>query len=215
MENSKKIQIGLLGLIAVLLLLNITGVFDGVFGKNDTDVRNQASQNLVTNSSGAANTVSPTAPGAVNPLANNPAATPPKPVEPPVPAGPPTTMTFEKLVHDFGTIDEGEVVTHAYKFKNTGNEPLTIAKCKGSCGCTVPKCPTAPILPGESGEIEVKFDSKGKKNKQTKQVTITANTENPTTILKITGEVTPDPNAPAKPAKPAGAAPTIVPAPAQ
>ena len=61
MENSKKIQIGLLGLIAVLLLLNITGVFDGVFGKNDTAVRDAASQNLVTNSSGA-NTVSPTAP---------------------------------------------------------------------------------------------------------------------------------------------------------
>lgn len=110
-----------------------------------------------------------------------------------VPAGPTTTIEFENSTYDFGTIDEGEKVQYAYKFKNTGAEPLVISNAKGSCGCTVPNWPREPIAPGGTGEIMVEFDSKGKGKeggqKQTKRVTVTANTDPANTFLTITGTV--------------------------
>lgn len=116
-----------------------------------------------------------------------------------VPTGPTTSIAFEHTDFDFGTIDDGEKVRHTYKFKNTGNEPLIISSAKGSCGCTVPKWSSDPIPPGGSGEIDVEFDSKGKPGKQTKRVTVTANTVPAQTFLNITGTVNKDPNAPATP----------------
>jgi len=111
----------------------------------------------------------------------------------PEPTGPTTSITFAENSHDFGTIDEGDVVTHVFRFTNTGDEPLILNRCKGSCGCTVPQCPKEPIAPGEEGEIEVKFNSKGKKNKQTKTVTVNANTFPEQTRITISANVTPAP----------------------
>ena len=116
-----------------------------------------------------------------------------------VPSGPTTSVAFEETDFDFGQVNEGEHVKHQYKFKNTGNEPLIIASAKGSCGCTVPKWPSDPIAPGQSGVIDVEFDSKGKPGKQTKRVTVTANTVPAQSFLNITGMVNKDPNAPATP----------------
>ena len=109
--------------------------------------------------------------------------------------GPTTSITFAENAWDFGTIDEGDAVTHIFTFTNTGDNPLIIDRCKGSCGCTVPQCPKEPIAPGETGEIEVKFNSKGKKNKQTKTVTINANTVPEQTRITISADVTPAPAA--------------------
>lgn len=96
---------------------------------------------------------------------------------------PKTTVEFDKTVVDFGDITQGDQVNDVVKFTNTGNEPLIIASAKGSCGCTVPEWPKAPIAPGETGEIKIQFSSKGKKGKQTKTVTIQANTDpNPTRL---------------------------------
>ena len=106
-----------------------------------------------------------------------------------VPTGPTTTIAFSETTFDFGEVDEGEKVSHVYKFTNTGNEPLVISNAKGSCGCTVPKWPKDPIAVGESGEILVEFNSKGKPGKQTKRVTVTANTNPAQSFLTITGQV--------------------------
>lgn len=175
MENSKKIQIGLLGLIALLLVLNFTGVFDGMFGGGD-DAKAKARESLTNNV---------TAPVTPNNAANSTAAA----TTPAAPVGPTTSMEFDETTYDYGVIDQGEKANHTYKFKNTGSEPLVISNAKGSCGCTVPQWPKEPIPPGGTGEIEVSFDSKGKKGKQTKRVTITANTDPAQTFLTITGNV--------------------------
>ncbi len=106
-----------------------------------------------------------------------------------VPAGPTTTMEFAETTFDFGTVQEGEQVSHTYKFKNTGSEPLILSDAKGSCGCTVPKWPREPIAPGESADITVEFDSKNKAGKRNQKVTITANTNPPQTFIYLTGEV--------------------------
>jgi len=102
---------------------------------------------------------------------------------------PTTIMEFETTEFDFGEITAGEKVIHTFIFKNTGDTPLIISNAKGSCGCTVPFWPKEPIAPGESGEIEVQFDSKGKKGKQSKRVTITANTNPIHTYLTIKGAI--------------------------
>ena len=115
------------------------------------------------------------------------------PAAPVVPVGPTTTVAFAQNTYDFGEVMDGEKVEHIYKFTNNGTEPLVISNAKGSCGCTVPQWPKEPIPAGESGEILVRFDSKGKGRvggaSQTKTVTITANTTPPDTRITIKGKV--------------------------
>ena len=125
-----------------------------------------------------------------------------------VPTGPLTSMEFGESTFDFGTVDEGEKVSHTYAFINTGKEPLIISNAKGSCGCTVPQWPKEPIAPGAKGEVTVEFNSKNKKGKRNQKVTLTSNTEPAQTFIYLTGEVTPDPNA-KPPATPNAAQPKI------
>lgn len=106
-----------------------------------------------------------------------------------VPSGPTTTMQFMEEEYNFGTINQGEVVSHTFKFKNTGSEPLIITDAKATCGCTVPKKPTEPIAPGETGELVVEFNSAGKSGAQTKQVTVTANTNPPQSFIRIVSDI--------------------------
>ncbi|MGB0391555.1 MAG: DUF1573 domain-containing protein [Salibacteraceae bacterium] len=77
-------------------------------------------------------------------------------------------MTFEVSEQNFGSIVQGESVKKNFQFTNTGNIDLIISSANGSCGCTIPKWPKRPISPGQTGVIEVVFNSQGKKGKQTK-----------------------------------------------
>ncbi len=108
---------------------------------------------------------------------------------------------FAEETHDFGTIKEGEVVEHTFKFKNVGDAPLIIQNATASCGCTVPDPPKEPILPGKENEIKVKFDSQNKPGMQNKTITITANTEPSVTRLYIKSNVTPKDQQSAGPVK--------------
>jgi len=169
--NISKIRFSFSALFACLVSV---ALFTACAG--DSSVKDAAKEKVAT----AVNNATP-----VTPAANPTSA----PATPAVPVGPTTTIKFEETEFDFGTVDQGEKVTHIYKFANTGNEPLIISNAKGSCGCTVPNWPKEPIPVGGSGEIQVQFDSKGKKNKQSKKVTITANTDPGQTFLTIKGEV--------------------------
>jgi len=104
----------------------------------------------------------------------------------------PTTMEFDEMSFDFGTITDGEVVTKIFTFENTGDEDLILLTVKGSCGCTVPEeWPTQPISPGESAEIKVNFNSANRVGTTRKTVRIEANTVPTVTVLTITGLVEP------------------------
>lgn len=110
-------------------------------------------------------------------------------------------MSFEKSEHDFGTIIQGTPQETIFKFTNTGDAPLIITDAKSSCGCTVPQYPkNTPIGPGETGELLVKFNGSGK-NQVTKTVTVTANTQKGSELLRIKAFVTPKEQAPAGPVK--------------
>ena len=88
-------------------------------------------------------------------------------------------ITFEKKVHDFGDMYQGDKVEEVFKFTNTGNEPLIITNVQVTCGCTTPKgWPRDPIAPGGKGELTVAFSSAGKMGKQNKVVTVISNAAN-------------------------------------
>jgi hypothetical protein len=85
-------------------------------------------------------------------------------------------LTWETTTHDFGDIIQGDKVQHAFRFVNSGTEPLIITNVEVTCGCTVPKgWPRDPIMAGGKGEIEIMFNSTGKKGKQNKVVTVISN----------------------------------------
>ena len=178
MENNKKIQLGLLGLVAVLLVgFMISGSFSKFFGKSESDKIREAALTSNATSQNATTAVSEGNIPGTNTTTTQ------------APTGPVTTIKNENEKFEFGVVDEGEVVKHLFKFTNTGNEPLLISNCKGSCGCTVPTWPKQPIPPGGTGEIKVEFNTKGKPSKQSKRVTVTANTNPSETFLEVTGDV--------------------------
>lgn len=101
-------------------------------------------------------------------------------------------IEFKTNVIDYGTIEKGADGVRIFEFTNTGNAPLIISNAKSTCGCTVPNWPKNPIMPGEKGEIKVKYDTK-RVNPIRKTITVTSNAETPTVALKIKGLVI-DPN---------------------
>ncbi len=98
-------------------------------------------------------------------------------------------ITFENTTYDFGEVVEGERLTYAFKFKNTGKSNLIIYSSEANCGCTTSKPPKAPVRPGESGEITVTFDSKGQKGSVEKRILVGANTYPAETILMVKANV--------------------------
>ena len=97
-------------------------------------------------------------------------------------------IEFKTDTIDYGTIEKGSDGVRIFEFTNTGNAPLIISSVKSTCGCTVPKKPEGPIMPGETGQIEVKYDT-NRVNPIRKTITVISNAETPTVALKIKGEV--------------------------
>jgi hypothetical protein len=105
-------------------------------------------------------------------------------------------IQFQELKKDFGNKKEGEVLTHKFRFENVGDEPLRIARVRTSCGCAAAMLSKNELNPGEKGEIEVKFNTRGYYGEQNKFIYVESN--DPTksmTQLMITAsiEVPPSP----------------------
>jgi len=100
-------------------------------------------------------------------------------------------VSFEEPIYDFGTVNEGDIVETTFKLTNSGKTDLVITDAQVTCGCTVPVWPKQPIKPGESEEIQVRFNTNGKQNRQQKNITLITNTESGREILTLKGMVTP------------------------
>jgi len=98
-------------------------------------------------------------------------------------------MVFKDTLHNFGSLQEGEVATYDFEFTNTGKSPLIITNALGSCGCTVPDYPREPIAPGNSGVIKVKFNSADKHGPQNKSVSLSTNSKRGNHMLYIKADV--------------------------
>ncbi len=119
-------------------------------------------------------------------------------------------MTFEKTEIDYGTIAQGSDPLRKFKFKNTGTEPLVIKNARGSCGCTVPNYKKEPIMPGETAEIEVRYDTQ-REGAFTKTITVETNESEQPRVLTIKGNVNPKKAEEGVPSS----APSLIPAPKQ
>lgn len=107
------------------------------------------------------------------------------------PTGKLPELTFDTAQFDFGKIAEGKVVSHIFRFTNTGEGNLVITDVRASCGCTTPSWTKDIIKPGERSEIEVKYNSEGRGGKFNKGVTIYSNAYPNTSVIRISGEVIP------------------------
>jgi len=181
---SENLKTGLLVFIAALLVVNtvILVTDDGPSYADPSSDRASFERTAAVSASNAkATKASPDKAKTVDPLKTTASKS--------APAGPVTTVEFEEIKHDFGTITQDSENTKIFNFTNTGTEPLIIENAKGSCGCTVPEYPKEPIPPGEQGEIKVVYKPGKQKNAQSKNVTITANTLPEKSILTITANV--------------------------
>ena len=97
-------------------------------------------------------------------------------------------MEFKSETLDYGEIKKGSDGVRVFEFTNTGDIDLVITNVTSSCGCTIPKKPDGPVKPGESGKIEVKYDTR-RVGPIRKTVTVYSNAEEPTKALKIKGRV--------------------------
>jgi hypothetical protein len=97
-------------------------------------------------------------------------------------------IEFKTETVDYGEITKGADGIRVFEFTNTGKAPLIISDVRSSCGCTIPKKPEDPIMPGKTGEIQVKYDT-NRVGPIRKAITVISNADTPTKVLKIKGEV--------------------------
>jgi hypothetical protein len=89
------------------------------------------------------------------------------------PIGP--ALSVSELVHDFGTVPQGEPVHHVFKLTNTGSATLAIKDVKPSCGCTTTGEWPHTLKPGESGELPINLETAHFVGGVTKTITIKSN----------------------------------------
>lgn len=131
-----------------------------------------ASIGLVSCSNDAANNTNTDVPAATETVSNTTVTN-----EAPQNTMPVTQVEIAEAMHDFGTVKEGVKLMHVFKIKNVGKEPYLIADAKPSCGCTVPSFSKKPVLPGETAEIEIEFDTKGRLGNNIKEVSVSSNAD--------------------------------------
>jgi len=89
-----------------------------------------------------------------------------------------TTITWlDSTDRNYGNIPEGKKLEVAYRFLNSGNKPLIIARVQPSCGCTVAEQPEEPVQPGKEGVIKASFNSEGRTGINNKTIFVVANTK--------------------------------------
>ena len=99
-------------------------------------------------------------------------------------------ISFEKQSFDFGELQEGPKVNTDFIFTNIGTEPLILSNVKASCGCTVPSWPKEPVMPGESSNISVTYNTANRSGNFNKAITITSNAaDGPSKVIYIKGKV--------------------------
>ena len=103
-----------------------------------------------------------------------------------------TSIKWDNIVLDKGTVNYGEEVEAVFSVTNTGNNPLMLATVKPSCGCTVAEYTEEAILPGKTGYVKAKYDTQGTLDEygtgeypQAKTISVSTNTDPAGTKLTL------------------------------
>ena len=100
------------------------------------------------------------------------------------------TISFEKVVHDFGFVSPETTSLYEFTFKNTGTGMLKIENIEPGCGCTVPSLDKTEYAPGETGTLAVKYLSDSQFGPTTKQLLVHTNDpSNPEVTLAINATI--------------------------
>ncbi len=91
-------------------------------------------------------------------------------------------MKFISVKHNFGFVHQGDILEYDYEFSNTGNAPLFIYEAKVECQCTQVIKPDT-VLPGKTGKIHLKFDSKSAIDRQVRTIELSSNASHSPYIL--------------------------------
>jgi hypothetical protein len=97
-------------------------------------------------------------------------------------------LEFDTEVIDYGKVEQHSDGNRVFTFTNKGDAPLIIADVKTSCGCTVPSYTKTPILPGETGSLNIKYDTR-KLGAFSKRITVISNADGGQKFLKIKGNI--------------------------
>jgi uncharacterized cupredoxin-like copper-binding protein len=98
--------------------------------------------------------------------------------------------TPQQSDYDFGEATQNDIVNHSFVLTNNGGDVLKILDVKASCGCTAANPDKNELKPGESTQIKVSFNTKGRKGPQTKTITVKTNDpDNPIVTYKLSGNV--------------------------
>lgn len=101
-------------------------------------------------------------------------------------------IDFRQTFHDFGTIEEKNgVVSHSFRFVNSGNAPVSILDALSTCRCVSYSFSKAEVQPGEEGEIVISFDPAYRKDFFEYDIRIRHNTSDQALVLSIRGNVIP------------------------
>ena len=91
---------------------------------------------------------------------------------------------------DFGQVSQGEILIHVFILNNDSPDTLNIKHIHTSCGCTTSEIEKRQILPGESIDIRVIFDTKGYSGIKEQSVYVhTDKQEEPTFKLTIKADI--------------------------
>lgn len=99
-------------------------------------------------------------------------------------------ISFDEYDYYFGDVVAGEPLSHSFGFTNSGDGTLFIENVESTCGCTIANFPKEGIAPGETGTIELNFDTTGILGSQYRTITITTNTDYRTDTVSISAYVT-------------------------
>ncbi len=101
-------------------------------------------------------------------------------------------IAFDETVHDFGVVGQNTTVVHEFPFHNVGGSILQIESVESSCGCTASLLSSDSIAPGETGVLEVSFDSGLRRGTTTNNLTVYTNdSATPEVKIEILAEVEP------------------------
>jgi len=99
-------------------------------------------------------------------------------------------IIFAVPIHDFGKVEQGEHVTHLFRFTNQGGQDLRIESVKTSCGCTAAVISADVIPPGGEGTISATFDTTRFAGEKAKSIAVYSNDPlHPVTTLTLQGEI--------------------------
>jgi len=99
-------------------------------------------------------------------------------------------FVFSEEIHNFGSLNAGEVVSFTFIFRNEGTKTLIVTEIDSGCGCTEVKMENKTIEPGQEGRIEVIYNSAGEVGRQLKTITLFSNAETAQKQIFIRANVT-------------------------